>query len=556
MGGDRPRRVLILCSTLLLLGTSGDLGAQTTSRQNRDAQREDMSRLLEEASPEMVQPKREAYESTVKPEEYIVGPSDVIGINVWGSTALNYSLTVSPEGTLLIPLVGAVDVADITLAEAKQRVSAEVRKKYIVGEVSVTLLLPRRVVVMVTGSVAYPGLYTLSAMDRAHKAVEEANKPISPEPRVAYKKTLLEMSQRNIRLTHKDGSQSRVDLDMFFATHENRWNPFLREGDVINVPPKDQARSFVAAYGEVTAPGAYEYVAGDSLNDLLEIAHGLTAYADRDSVFLYRLSLDGDSLHIRHIDLRAVKEGSSADIPLEPGDRLVVRPLRDFRRDYTVAVLGEVVYPGVYPIARSGVRLTAAVAMAGGFTEHAMISGAFVKRKAGSRGFVVDSLMSLRGRNAQEDYGYYTVEAALLTQHHNVRVNFEDVFRRGDSTQNVLLVPGDTVYVPTRTRSVYVFGQVVRPGYVPFVAGWTADDYVAQSGGYNEAALKGDIRIVKVRTGQWVAEDATSIEEGDYVWVPKDPERGFGYYLGVVAQSAAIISVAISTVVIVSQIGK
>jgi protein involved in polysaccharide export with SLBB domain len=297
-------------------------------------------------------------------------------------------------------------------------------------------------------------------------------------------------------------------------------------------------------------------VEGDSLNDLLQIAHGLTAYADHDSVFLYRLSLDGDSLYTRHVDLRAVTVGRSADIPLEPGDRVVVRPLRDFRRDYTVVVLGEVVYPGVYPIARSGVRLTEAIAMAGGFTEHAMISGAYVTRKAGSRGFVVDSLMSLRGRNAQEDYGYYTVEAALLTQHHNVRVDFDDVFVRGDSTQNVLLVPGDTVTVPTRTRSVYVFGQVVRPGYVPYVPGWSADAYVAQSGGYNEAALEGDIRIVKARTGQWVAEDATTIEEGDYVWVPKDPERGFGYYLGVVAQSAAIISVAISTVVIVSQIGK
>jgi len=230
MDVDWLRRALLWGLPLVMLGASSDLFAQTSSRQGRDAEKEDLSRLLEEASPELAQPKREAYESTVKPEEYIVGPSDLIGINVWGSTALNYALTVSPEGTLLIPLVGDVEVSDLTLAEAKQRVIAEVKKKYIVGAVSVTLLVPRRVVVMVTGSVSYPGLYTLSAMDRAHKAVEEANKPIPPEPRVAYKKTLLEMSRRNIRLTHKDGTQSRVDLEMFFATHDNRWNPFLREG--------------------------------------------------------------------------------------------------------------------------------------------------------------------------------------------------------------------------------------------------------------------------------------------------------------------------------------
>lgn len=48
----------------------------------------------------------------------------------------------------------------------------------------------------------------------------------------------------------------------------------------------------------------------------------------------------------------------------------------------------------------------------------------------------------------------------------------------------------------------------------------------------------------------------TPIEEGDYIWVPKDPERPFSYYLNTVGQVASIISVAASIILLASQASR
>ncbi|MBK7256560.1 MAG: hypothetical protein IPI01_01785 [Ignavibacteriae bacterium] len=61
---------------------------------------------------------------------------------------------------------------------------------------------------------------------------------------------------------------------------------------------------------------------------------------------------------------------------------------------------------------------------------------------------------------------------------------------------------------------------------------------------------------MKAKTRQWLPADEGVVEEGDYVWVPKVTERPFGYYLGVIAQSAAILSAAVSIALLAIQIGK
>jgi hypothetical protein len=103
---------------------------------------------------------------------------------------------------------------------------------------------------------------------------------------------------------------------------------------------------------------------------------------------------------------------------------------------------------------------------------------------------------------------------------------------------------------------VYVFGQVVTNGYIPFVAGEGLEYYVKKAGGYIERARTGDVKIVKARTRQWLAPDETIIEAGDYIWVPRVIERSFGYYMGIIGQTAAIVSVAVSIVLLGIQINK
>src|SRR3990167_6676109 len=83
-------------------------------------------------------------EGAVDPSKYIVGPSDLFILVFWGAPPVEYTVPVTPEGTLLIPTVGEIRVSDESLADARKRVLEAVAKKYPHGGFSVTLLRPRQ----------------------------------------------------------------------------------------------------------------------------------------------------------------------------------------------------------------------------------------------------------------------------------------------------------------------------------------------------------------------------------------------------------------------------
>ena len=510
----------------------------------------------------VTQPSGVALESVVDPEKYYVGPSDVIAVNIWMSPSINLTLTVTPEGTLTVPTVGDIMVADMTLAKAKEKIYGEARKKYVSANITVTLARPRPIIVSVTGNVLNPGLYTLSSIDRVNKALDEANKPtafqqsargtgtpseITIPPEVSIPK---EMSTRNVVLKHKDGSQGRVDIVKFLATKEDKWNPYLREGDVIIVPKKNLTKNVFGIYGEVNLPGRYEFVDGDSLQDAIRIAYGFTRLAMKDSVEFSRLSNDGNILTTEIINLRGVLDGEVPNIPLQPGDRVVVKARLDRREDYRVEIEGEVLYPGIYPITRNQTRLSDVIRQAGGFTEFAFLRTAqVVRRSVLPEDIAEEQLLSLRGGVSPEDSAYYKVETMLRIKKTIANVDFEKLFMEKDTTQDILLQTEDKITIPSVHRTVYVFGQVVSPGLIPFAKGESDKNYIAKAGGFTEHARTGDVKIIKARTKQWLAPDETTIEEGDYIWVPKEPERSFAYYMGVASQTASVVSVIISVIV-------
>lgn len=520
----------------------------------------DLEELLDQRSKmpaAVVQPQGIALESPVAADRYFVGPSDVIAVNIWMSPPLNLSLTVTPEGTLIIPTVGELSVSDKTLAAVKERVSAEVRKRYLRADVTVTLLRPRPIVVSVTGYVLNGGLYTLSAIDRANRAIDEANKPSRFQSDEQVKPILREMSTRNVVLRHRDGTQDRVDVAKFFATKEDRWNPYLREGDVIIVPRRNFLKNVFGIYGEVNAPGRYEFVEGDSLIDAIHIGQGFTRLARLDSMEFSRLSLDASWLSTSIIDVHAVLDGRLPNIAMEPGDRIVVKARMDLREDYRVTVEGEVLYPGTYPITKDATTLSEVIRTAGGFTEFASLQSAeVIRRSVKPEDLAVERLLSLRGGASVDDSADYILETELRLRKEIVNVDFPRLFTAGDSASDIILQTEDYVLVPSIRKTIYVFGQVVSPGHIPFVPGEGLDYYIRKAGGFTERARPGDVKIIKARTKQWLAPDETIIEEGDYAWIPKEPDRPFAYYMTIASQAASVLSVIIGIAVVITQVTK
>jgi protein involved in polysaccharide export with SLBB domain len=525
-----------------------------------EAQDRSLLEKLEERqrlSTSAVEPVGVALESTVDPEKYYVGPSDGISVNIWVSPPINLTLTVTPEGTLIIPTVGEVRVADLLLVQAKERIISEVRKKYIAGQVTATLVRPRPIIVTVLGNVQKPGLYTLAAVDRATKALEEANRVAQGAGNPGVISYPNEMSTRNIILRHRDGTQERIDITKFLATKEGKWNPYLREGDVIVVPRKNADKNVFGIYGEVNAAGRYEFVQGDSVLDALNIAQGFTRLAIRDSVEFSRLNNDGTVLTTRIIDLKAIRDGLAPNLPLEPGDRLVVKTKLDLREDYRVYVGGEVVFPGVYPITKDKTKLSDVIRQAGGFTEFAWLEAAELNRRSvRPEDIDLERLVSLRGGVSAEDSAYYLVETDLRLRKEIVNVDFHKLFIHQDTTQDVILQSEDYIFVPSKKNTIYVFGQVTTAGHVPYAEGEGARYYIGKAGGYTDRARQSDVKIIKAKTRQWLSPGETTIEEGDYVWVPKEPDRTFAYYVTIYAQFAAIIGTVATLALLIDSLSK
>jgi protein involved in polysaccharide export with SLBB domain len=153
-------------------------------------------------------------EGPVDPDKYFVGPSDMLSVNIWISPPLNFSLTVTPEGTLIVPSVGEIRVTDMTLTEAKKKIIAGIKKKYLSGDPTVTLLNPRQISVTVTGAVRNPGKYVLYATDRVDKAVMMANriqKDLVSDSKAA---TVIANIRKDEAQEFEERNQSRRDIHL------------------------------------------------------------------------------------------------------------------------------------------------------------------------------------------------------------------------------------------------------------------------------------------------------------------------------------------------------
>jgi len=549
-----PMKLRALLVTLLAVGV---MTAQESSdrRGDRDLQG------MKQPSATVNQAQGIALESTVDPRYYFIGPSDVIAVNIWMSPPQTFNLNVTPEGTLIIPTVGEIPVSGISLAEAKDKIYAEVKKKYLTAPVTATLVRPRPLIVSVVGSVLREGLYELAASDRANRAVDLANTigtagGDGAADRALRDRKLREMSDRSIVLRHRDGTEDRVDLVKYQSTGDDRWNPYLREGDVIVVPRKSPDKNVFGVYGEVNVPGRYELVEGDSLFDAIRIAKGFTRTARTDSVEFSRLSPDGHSIRFTWVNLDGAW-GDSLNIPLEPGDRIVVQARRDLREDYRATISGEVVHPGTYPITKDRSTLSEILRHAGGFTEFAALKSATLNRRSVEPDQVeTERLLSIRGGLSPEDSVDYLRETALRLHREVVNVDFYALFTEGDSAQDVILRNGDEIVIPSLVKTIYLFGQIVSPGNVPYVPGEDVSYYIDRAGGLTDRAREGDIQIIKGKTKQWLSPDRTQIEEGDYIWVPKEPDRSFSYYMTVGSQAASILSVVLGIGILISQVTK
>jgi polysaccharide export outer membrane protein len=449
---------------------------------------------------------RTPLETAVDSNEYVVGPGDELTIGLWGAVNQILTVPVTPEGTALIPSVEEARVGGLTLAQAKKEIRAVVERRYPLLEASVTLTKIRDVKVRVSGGVAVPGIYALSAYSRASEAIAKAGGLAG------------NASRRNIELVRQSGEKNPVDLLRFERTGEGESNPRVVEGDRLVVPFRSSPWGDILVAGEVNAGGVFEPRSDDSLKTLLAVAGGLSAGAD--SAKLERVWKNPAGQTEREmIDLRQL---NTRNLAVRPGDQVFIRPLPGLVPKTYVSVRGEVAFPGYYDVEEGKARLSEVIARAGGFTPRAILSSAYIIRGGyfnpllGSGDSVNPALIE---KMNQEDLDFYLEKSRWKGA--VVASDFVGLFVRKDGSKDVLLYSGDEITVPQTSGSIYVIGRVIRPGLFSFEEKKRLGDYIGRAGGYSAGADRGKVKILKAVSGAWIkGHSGVYVDAGDIVLVP------------------------------------
>ena len=495
------------------------LGTQTT-----DANPSTSITRLRNQSPFEMPP----LEGAVDEQTYVVGPGDLFNISVGGPRPLMLMVPVSADGYLGLPEAGSVNVAGLSLLEARNVARRALHGSFQDVRVNVSLAQPRRFYVHVSGAVHTPGRYLATPVARVSSVLA-----------MAYVDTTLGLSGnpalrpalRNVTLTHRDGTEDTVDLLRYLSTGDTTENPYLRDGDVISVPSYDPAYEAVFVSGNVAFPGTYDHRTDDTIHDLLVLALGQASPDSTKRIRLTRIDDDG-TIHDELYD----RVSPENPIPVRARDQVHVLLEETVRGSATID--GWVVYPGTYPILPGETTAQDLMEIAGGLRPGALVRAATLERAMPLppeidlnadnpffHAFVqppttpMDTLAVLQAtRLGSMEFAsriYLADELMLSTR---MPIDLEGA-RDGHEQAPVYLENGDRIYVPRDRNSVFVLGQVGRPGYVAYTPEAPLSHYITVAGGLSRNA--GKTWLIQAGTGRHLDPRKTLIRSGDRIFVDR-----------------------------------
>lgn len=215
-------------------------------------------------------------------EQYLLGPGDVIRINVFKNPDLSIDARVSEAGTVSFPLIGAVPVAGLTLPQAEHKIADLLKNGGFVVNPQVNILLTTAVgnQVAVLGQVNKPGRYPLEgAGGRLSGMLAEAG-------------GISDTGSENVVVTGtRDGQPFRREVNVVqLSRSANSADDLeLRGGDTVFV---NRAPMFYI-YGQVQKPGGYRLEPGMTVMQAIADGGGITGKGTSRGVVVRRRDTNG-----------------------------------------------------------------------------------------------------------------------------------------------------------------------------------------------------------------------------------------------------------------------
>lgn len=526
--------------------------------------------------------------------DYVVGPGDSLSINLWGGVSERLFRTVDREGRVALPEAGPVLVSGRTLGDLQQDVQRVLRTQFRDISADVSLLRLRTVRVYVVGDVAEPGAYDISSLSTPLNALFAAG-GVTPQGslrRIQHyrgKQLIEDVDAYDLLLHGIRGDMKRLEngdsllvpplgpvvtvdgmvrrsalyelrgeknledvLDLAggilpaaalrhievqrLVAHEKRTMLSLdvgetsdpealakemekfaiQDGDEVHIfPIAPYNESAVYLQGHVLRPGRYSYHDGIKLADVISSYKDLLPEPAAHYAEIIRITAPDYRPVVHGFDLAAALAHRENAPKLEPLDTVRIFGRYDLEPVPEVLVTGEVNSPGNYRTSGEQ-HFRDAIYQAGGVTPEAWLDAAQLFRTMSDGSERVFNI-SLRDALA------------------------------GDPLNNVLIEPRDHIVVHRQPEkvspsTVYVRGDVARPGRYPLVANMRVSDLLRSAGGLlrsanaeggdlthyalsatgaNQAQASGEQKVNLTAALQGNADEDLPLRDGDVLTVPQ-----------------------------------
>ena len=336
----------------------------------------------------------------------------------------------------------------------------------------------------------------------------------------------------------------------------------LHNEDVLFIPTETELRTnrTFTITGEVMSPGTYEYADNTTIEDLIVMAGGLTDQASMGKVDVSRRIRDPKATQksnkIAESFTFSLKDGLVIDgeqgFVLEPYDVVHVRRSPAYSTARNITVTGEVNYEGGFTLEGKDMRLSDAIAMAGGLTENAYLKGARLVRQLTDEEKVREQATMEAISELMRERDSIAWSKMNLGNNYVVGIDLEGALKRPGSDKDIILREGDRIFVPEYNGVVKVSGTVMFPNTVFFQAGKGCNKYIDMAGGYGNRARKSKVFIVYQNGTVGLASKGAKPEPGCEIVVPAKKKRETNF--NVAAWATSVASLATMTTAIVSMV--
>ena len=372
------------------------------------------------------------------PQNYRLGPGDVVYIDIYGASQKTVEATVTPDGTVVIEGFGPVQVNGLTVAQANARLKSTLGARYSSSKVRLTVGQTKTIMVNVMGEVKTPGTYTLSAFASVFHALYMAGGTNDIG------------TLRNIKVFRNNKLVTTVDIYDYILNGKLSGNVRLADNDVIVVGPYD---CLVNVAGKVKRPMFYEMKKSESVGTVLKYAGGFTGDAYKKSVKVVRKAGSKYSIfNVGEFDVNTFK--------IEDEDSIAVDSVIP-RYSNMVEIKGAVFRPGMYQVGGDITGVRSLLEHADGVTEDAFVKHAVMHRMKFDRTLEV----------IQVD-----VEGIMTGRVADIPLKNEDV----------LYIPSKKDLLEQQTLTIH--GEVLYPGTYAFADNTTVEDLIIQAAGLTDAA--------------------------------------------------------------------